>query len=303
MPVNRVPRRENRARRVGDPWRSVSAMLPTVTGEELRRDPCQPWRQESIVPYDPAAGRVAVFLDFENLVSGLPGRKEPIPATALAWLCRGFGDASIRRAYANWANPGIGRYQEALATNGVDLIQISRCGKHKNAADIRMTVDAMETLITHPDVGVFVLASGDSDYTPLVTRLREHGKQVIGVGTEANASDRLVSICTAYKFWSTLVDEVDPETTIVPAKCRDIAAVEQLVLRAFERIRSDTPTASAIKSAMRALDPSFDESNYGCTRFRGFLARLPHRVRTVGTSGLDITVGLVPDAPTATTPS
>jgi hypothetical protein len=98
----------------------------------------------------------------------------------------------------------FGRYQEALATNGVDLIQIGRFGmQHKNAADIRMAVDAMESLITHPDVGVFILVTGDSDYSPLAARLREHGKHVVGVGTEPNASARLVSVCRRYKFWDT----------------------------------------------------------------------------------------------------
>lgn len=75
---------------------------------------------ENVVPYDDDAGRVAVFLDFENLVfgagQGLPGHHDPIPAKALAWLCRGFGNASIRRAYADWANPAFGRYQAALGT-------------------------------------------------------------------------------------------------------------------------------------------------------------------------------------------
>ncbi|MDQ3151421.1 MAG: NYN domain-containing protein [Actinomycetota bacterium] len=264
----------------------------------------EPWRQEGIVPYGDDAGRVAVFLDFENLVlgagQGLPGHDEPIPAKALAWLCRGFGNASIRRAYADWTKVTFGRYQEALATNGVDLIQIGRFGmQHKNAADIRMAVDAMETLIAHPDVGVFILVTGDSDYSPLVARLREHGKHVVGVGTEPNASARLVSVCSRYKFWGTLVAEVDPSARATAQATFDIADAEALLVRAFERTSTDTPTAGAVKNAMRALDPAFDENNYGCSRFREFLARLAHRVRTAGQSGSDITIALVNDADTA----
>ena len=161
------------------------------------------------------SAQVAVFVDFENLVLGavkeLPDQANPAPYEALTRLCRGYGNASVRRAYADWANPLFGSHQEDLAMNGVDLIQVARVGiQNKNAADIRMAVDAMETLIVHPEVSVFILVSGDGDYSPLVQRLREFGKWVVGVGTEANASRKLVSVCSEYKYWGTLVAEVEP---------------------------------------------------------------------------------------------
>lgn len=259
--------------------------------------------RDSPVPYDSDAGQVGVFLDFENLVLGAAGELrasgEPIPAKALTWLCRGFGNASIRRAYADWANPRFGSYQEALTTNGVDLVQIGRvsgAGQHKNAADIRLAVDAMETLMTHPGVGVFILVTGDSDYTPLVTRLREHGKQVVGVGTKSSVSHRLVSVCTRYKYWSTLVaelDELDSAARAAVAAEFDLADAERLLVQAFGQLANDAPTASAIKTKMRVLDPAFEEANYGCRTFREFLGRLGHRVRQVGDSGLDKTYTLI----------
>jgi uncharacterized protein (TIGR00288 family) len=80
------------------------------------------------------------------------------------------------------------------------LIQVTRFGaQQKNAADILMAVDAMEVLITHPDVGTFMLVAGDGDYSPLVQRLREFGKRVVGVGTKASASARLVAVCSECK--------------------------------------------------------------------------------------------------------
>ena len=162
------------------------------------------------------SAQVAVFVDFENLVLGavkeLPDQANPAPYEALTRLCRGYGNASVRRAYADWANTLFGSHQDDLAMNGVDLIQVARVGiQNKNAADIRMAVDAMETLIVHPEISVFVLVSGDGDYSPLVQRLREFGKWVVGVGTEANASRKLVSVCSEYKYWGTLVAEVEPE--------------------------------------------------------------------------------------------
>jgi uncharacterized LabA/DUF88 family protein len=171
------------------------------------------------------SAQVAVFVDFENLVLGavkeLPDQANPAPYEALTRLCRGYGNASVRRAYADWANTRFGAHQEDLAMNGVDLIQVARVGiQNKNAADIRMAVDAMETLIVHPDISVFVLVSGDGDYSPLVQRLREFGKWVVGVGTEANASRKLVSVCSEYKYWGTLVAEVEPE--VRPAGLRGV---------------------------------------------------------------------------------
>lgn len=248
--------------------------------------------------------QVALFVDFENLVlgagRGLPGHAaDPVPTAALTWLCRGYGNASIRRAYADWGQHQFGRYQEALATNGVDLVQIARFGAaHKNAADVRMAVDAMEPLITHPAVAVLV--TGDSDFSPLVHRLREFGKHVVGVGTEANTSSRLVAVCSEYKFWGTLVADVDPTARAAVEAVFDITAAEQLLIRAFDSIPADTPTAGTVKNKMLALDPAFDERNYGCRRFRDFLARLPHRVRAVGHSGADITSPS--NSPTTTPP-
>src|ERR1700733_6634330 len=242
------------------------------------------------------SAQVAVFVDFENLVLGavkeLPDETNPAPYEAITRLCRGYGNASVRRAYADWANPRFGGHQEDLAMNGGELIQVARVGiQNKNAADIRMAVDAMETLIVHPEVSVFVLVSGDGDYSPLVQRLREFGKWVVGVGPEPTASRKLVSVCSEYKYWGTLVAEVEPAAR--PAAAFDISEAEQVLVRAFEESSSETMTAGGLESKVLALDPAFDEHNYGARSFRAFLTLLPKRVQVVETSGPDITVKLV----------
>ncbi|HEX3195442.1 MAG TPA: NYN domain-containing protein [Streptosporangiaceae bacterium] len=242
------------------------------------------------------SAQVAVFVDFENLVLGavkeLPDQANPAPYEALTRLCRGYGNASVRRAYADWANPLFGGHQEDLAMNGVDLIQVARVGiQNKNAADIRMAVDAMETLIVHPEVSVFILVSGDGDYSPLVQRLREFGKWVVGVGTEANASRKLVSVCSEYKYWGTLVAEVEPAAR--PVAAFDITDAERLLVRALEESGVETMTAGGLKSKMLALDPAFDEHNYGARSFRAFLAMLPKRVEITEADGPDLTIKLI----------
>ena len=247
------------------------------------------------------SAQVAVFVDFENLVLGavkeLPDQANPAPYEALTRLCRGYGNASVRRAYADWANTLFGSHQDDLAMNGVDLIQVARVGiQNKNAADIRMAVDAMETLIVHPEISVFILVSGDGDYSPLVQRLREFGKWVVGVGTEANASRKLVSVCSEYKYWGTLVAEVEPEVRPAVNAAFDIATAEQLLVRAFEESNAETMTAGGLKSKMLALDAAFDEHNYGCRSFRAFLAMMPKRVQIVEAGGPDVTVKLIEEA-------
>src|SRR5262249_50859087 len=159
---------------------------------------------------------------------------EPVPEPALTWLCRAYGSTTIRRAYADWADARFGRYQGALERNGVDLVQIGRGPQRKNAADIRMTVDAMETLIAHPGVGASGLATGAGVSSPLVAKLRGFGKQVIGVGAESAASARLVAVCSEYKLWGSILTRVQREDP--PAERRpehDLAEAEQRIVRAF----------------------------------------------------------------------
>lgn len=248
----------------------------------------------------PRGDQLALLIDFENLVLGahasLSARAEPVPEKALTWLCRAYGSTTTRRAYANWSDPRFGRYQHALERNGVDLVQIGHGPQRKNGADIRMAVDAMETLIVHPEVDAFVLVSGDSDFSALVAKLREFGKHIIGVGAETSASARLVSVCSEYKLWGSIVARADPpdETIAAPAQPGfRLADGEALLASAMEHISTPAPTASQVKAKMLTLDPSFDEAAYGCRSFRDFLAQLSHKVRIVGRSGHDITLSLI----------
>lgn len=226
--------------------------------------------------------QVAVFFDFENLALGA-SRDFPelgvqaVPAAALQLLCQQRGSARIRRAYADWGQPPFAPHQQALALNGIDLIQVKRFGaQQKNAADIRMAVDAMETLITHPEVTTFVLVAGDGDYTPLVQRLREYGKTVIGVGTEASASPRLVAVCSEYKYWGTLLAEVNPAVRSAVQADFDVAVAIRVLLRAIDQVSDTTAdgwaAAGPLKSRMLSIDSAFDNANYGARTFTAFLA-------------------------------
>lgn len=184
-------------------------------------------------------GQVAVFIDLENLVhslrqapspgsastaaaasgvSGAPGGPATGPATspatvidriALDAVCRGFAAAAVRRAYADWGNTLARPYLDTLGAAGVDLVQVSKLNYHgKNAADIRIAIDAIETLRTHPEITTYVLATGDGDFCPLAIRLREHQKTVIGVGVDHSVSARLAGVCASYHLWSSVAASV-----------------------------------------------------------------------------------------------
>lgn len=255
--------------------------------------------------------QIAVFIDFENLAIGaeddLPGMgRRAVPYRALDHLCQGRGTATVRRAYADWAKPRFGKYQEDLGLNGVDLIQVARFGgAQKNAADIRMAVDAMETLISHPDIAEYILVAGDGDYSPLVQRLREFGKAVVGVGTQATASARLVSVCTEYKYWGTLVADVDPTATTATtavAAAFDIHDAVDLLVRAMTLLGETSVSpddegwlfAGEVKNIMLRLDPSFDQSNYRVRNFSAFLEISPvRRAVEIRRTGLKVDLRLL----------
>lgn len=245
----------------------------------------------------PRGDQVALLLDFENLVLGatasLPDRTEPLPAAAIKGLCHAYGPTTIRRAYADWSDQRFGRYQQQLERNGVDLIQIGHGPSRKNGADIRLTVDAMETLSIHPSVDAFVLVSGDSDFSPLVAKLREFGKYVVGVGAETAASPRLVAVCSEYTLWGDIVARVEPAPTTTPAPEQSgLLAAEALLVQAMNELDKATPTASQVKAKMVEIDATFDVARFGCRSFRELLGHLEHRVHTVGKSGGDITLAL-----------
>ncbi|AUS79660.1 NYN domain-containing protein [Actinoalloteichus sp. AHMU CJ021] len=283
---------------------------------------------ERWVPCSPAErrrGQVALYLDVENLVLGTGPAlaEEGVAAAVVRWLCHAWGGARIRRGYADWADPRFRRYHQVLEHAGVDLIQVGHGATRKNAADIRIAVDAMEALLVHPDLDTVVVATGDSDFSPLVTKLREHGRRVVGVGPRRAASPRLASVCSEYVVWDGLLagmstgsgapspgpsaesrcptptgDDPPPEVGAgggeepvgAPGPLDEVVA---LVRRAFESAGSARATASALKTWMLRVDPEFRESRYGFTRFRELLVAA-EVVREVGRSGSDIVVGLVP---------
>lgn len=228
--------------------------------------------------------RIALFVDFENLAIGareaLGGMEfdfEPI-GNALAER----GRVVSRRAYADWAMFSDAR--QAMTRNHVELIEIpQRMGAtRKNAADIKMAVDAIELAFEHEYVTTFVICTGDSDFTPLVHKLRELNKKVIGVGVKGSTSNLLPPACDEFLFYDNL-EGVDPRTP-APRKADNGAAetaseppdLETLItttLGGLERSSQGSVLASSLKRALLRKDSTFSEADYG---YRGFGELLRH---------------------------
>ena len=226
--------------------------------------------------------RIALFVDFENLAIGareaLGGMEfdlEPI-SNALAER----GRVISRRAYADWSMFADAR--QAMTRSHVELIEIpQRMGAtRKNAADIKMAVDAIEVAFEREYVTTFVICTGDSDFTPLVHKLRELNKKVIGVGIKGSTSKLLPPACDEFLFYDNL-EGVDPRRatsakTGNDEETRDTPEPETLItttLGGLLRSGQGEVLASSLKRAILRKDSTFSEADYG---FRAFGELLRH---------------------------
>jgi uncharacterized LabA/DUF88 family protein len=223
--------------------------------------------------------RIALFIDFENLAIGareaLGGMEfdfEPI-GNALAER----GRVVSRRAYADWSMFSDAR--QPLTRSHIELIEIPQRmgGARKNAADIKMAVDAIELAFERDYVTTFVVCTGDSDFTPLVHKLRELNKKVIGVGVKASTSMLLPPACDEFLFYDNLtgVDARDQEAT-TSTSVDDEVEIDSIVtttLGGLLRSGQGEVLASSLKRAILRKDPTFTEADFG---FRGFGELLRH---------------------------
>jgi uncharacterized protein (TIGR00288 family) len=247
--------------------------------------------------------RIALFLDYENLALGardhLGGMRFELRPVADALAER--GRVVVRRAYADWSY--FDEDRRMLTRSHVELIDIpQRMGaSRKNAADIKMAVDALELAFERDYISTFVFCTGDSDFTPLVHKLRELNKRVIGVGVEKTTSALLPPACDEFLYYDRLEgveippartrrarparpaetepqpieEEPEPQLTAdAPAPDLDtLAALVAQTVAGLQRSSSGAVTASTLKRTLLRKDPTFNESDYG---FRAFGELLRH---------------------------
>ncbi len=228
--------------------------------------------------------RIALFLDYENLAIGardeLGGMEFDFKPIAEALAER--GRVVSRRAYADWSM--FDEDRRMLTKSHVELIEIpQRMGAvRKNAADIKMAVDAVELAFERGYVTTFVICTGDSDFTPLVHKLRELNKRVIGVGVRASTSALLPAACDEFLFYEDLegVEMRSSPDATEPAEAEtgdDVETLAGLIVRTLgglQRSSSDAVLASSLKRAILRKDPTFSEAHHGFRTFGELLRYL-----------------------------
>jgi uncharacterized protein (TIGR00288 family) len=215
---------------------------------------------------------LAVFLDFENLALGFAAGERFDVGRVLARLVE-KGDIVVKRAYADWKR--FADYRNALHEAAFELIEIPGRGiSGKNSADIRLCVDAMDLCNSKPHINTFVIVSGDSDFSPLVSKLKENGKLVIGLGTEASTSSLLRDNCHEFIYYEDLQAAALEEPTELPATDEKQAKAFRLLLESLQALRRenrDVLWSSLVKETIKRKRPSFNEAFYGYKSFGRFL--------------------------------
>jgi len=214
----------------------------------------------------PHAPNAALLIDFDNVTLGV---RSDLTKELRHLLDSDIikGKVSVQRAYADWRR--YPQYIVPLSESSIDLIFAPAFGtSKKNATDIRLAVDAIELVFTRPEIGTFILLSGDSDFSSLVLKLKEYGKYVIGVGIRESASDILIQNCDEYFSYSDLAGLT--RESDLPSTQRD---PWELVVEAVEQMarNRDVMRADRLKQVMQQIDPNFDESNAGFNRFSKFV--------------------------------
>ena len=218
------------------------------------------------------SAQIAVFIDFENIALWAEQEFLDFELTPLMASLAHRGAIAILRAYGDWSR--FARYREDLMNNAVDLIQIFSIRAGKNRADIRMALDALETAIQHPQVDTFVIISGDSDFGPLMAKLREYGKYTLGIGPREVTHPLLVRACDEFIYLETALGEVGDDDPLGEISAAEIGGARDLLLKALRLHgqRNELPVLAAkLKQTLLLLDGRFTESAVGHSQFKSWL--------------------------------
>ena len=216
--------------------------------------------------------RIALFLDFENLALGARDRSQTLDLSVIMDALSERGRVVVRRAYADWNL--FSEHRQGLVGERIEMIEIpQRTGMvRKNAADIKLAVDALELALSRDFLTTFVVGSGDSDFTPLVLKLRELNKRVIGVGVEGSTSELLPGACDEFLFYERLLGPGTAKAAVQrkksskdskPADLSDVSRRVTKTLSGLQRSMDGPILSSTIKRALLRKDPTFTESDYG----------------------------------------
>ncbi len=218
--------------------------------------------------------RIALFMDFENIAIGVIDAKyKKFEVDLLLERLLEKGKIVVKKAYCDWDK--FPDYKRELHEAAIELIEIpARAYSGKNSADIRMAVDAMDMSWSKEHIDLFVIASGDSDFSPLVSKLKENDKYVIGVGVKNSSSDLLIDNCDEFIFYEDLVRGTKTSAPSVAFKDKKQAEVFKLLIdsiKALMRENKEILWGSMVKQTMQRKKPTFNEEYYGYNTFSDLL--------------------------------
>ncbi|MBC2733741.1 MAG: NYN domain-containing protein [Desulfobacteraceae bacterium] len=233
---------------------------------------------------------MAVFCDFENVALGVQdARYDEFDINKVLEKLLLKGSIVVKKAYCDWER--YKKFKAAMHEAAFELIEIPHVRQSgKNSADIRMVVDALDLCYTKSHVDTFVIVSGDSDFSPLVSKLRENNKNVIGIGVKNSSSDLLIANCDEFIYYDNLVSRkkkpVKPprkapvKGSKTPQKDKEAETriqealelvMETLEALAEERGSEDKIWGSMVKQTLKRRRPGFNESYYGFRSFNRLL--------------------------------
>ena len=220
---------------------------------------------------------LAVFIDFENLALGFQhSNQDPKIKFNIKKILERLvekGKIIVKKAYSDWGK--YQNYKRDLHELAIELIEIpKRSLTGKNSADIRLCVDAIDLCYSKDHIDTFVIVSGDSDFSPLVSKLKENGKRVIGVGMKKSTSELLIGNCDEFIYY----EDLEQKDASPPTLSRNTPKIKREVLQllidsiaALTRENKEILWSSMVKDTMKRKSPSFSESAHGYRNFSELL--------------------------------
>ncbi len=218
---------------------------------------------------DQKVSNIALLVDYDNMAIGVETtfKKERFDVTKVIDTIRDRGRLIIKRAYADWKRWGRW-YQDTLTSSAVEMVHLpTHPGSNKNNADIRIAVDALEIVYQNPLIDIFVILSGDSDFAPMVSRLRENGKYVITVGVKDRTSALLISNSDEFISYDSMLGTVK----------QDADAGFKILVDVLSTTDGEDIRLFGIKNHLLRKDPSFNEREYGFKQFKAFVKEAANR--------------------------
>jgi uncharacterized protein (TIGR00288 family) len=241
---------------------------------------------------------LAVFIDFENLALGFRGKRDRrFEIRKVLERLVEKGKLIVKKSYADWAD--YAEYKKPLHEAAIELIEIpKRAMTGKNSADIRLCVDALDLCYSKEHIDTFVIVSGDSDFSPLVSKLKENGKRVIGLGMKESSSNLLVDNCDEFIYYEDLERPLGIPPKIeqdLPEKKKEAFQLLVDSVVALVRENKEVLWSSMVKETMKRKKPSFNESYHGYRTFSDLLEDAEKegviQLRTDTRSGTYVIVG------------